>query len=188
MSENLHIPLAKHRHPVGLWYLSASYALLMMAYGALLSLLTLYFRHLHLGASNAYSLFAAFAALTWVATFIAGFMCSRFGYKQVALAGCVVTLLGTATLCLPSLNAVYVGLAIYIIGYGLSTTAFFSLVGLLYQRNDRRRDSGYTLFYLLLVEFRLFYQARWQLPWGINLFLSSVVSPYFCQLCFLLRQ
>jgi len=39
-----------------------------------------------------------------------------------------------------------------------------------------------------LVEFRLFYQARWQLPWGINLFLSSVVSPYFCQLCFLLRQ
>lgn len=120
-----------------------------MPFGALSALLTLYFRHLHLGAVHAYNLFGAFVALMWVATFIAGFMCSRWGYKQIALVGYILTLLGTTTLCFPGLNAVYFGLAIYLVGYGLSTTAFFSLVGLLYQREDKRRDSGHTFFYLL---------------------------------------
>jgi proton-dependent oligopeptide transporter, POT family len=138
------------KHPVSLWFLSSSYALFIFAYAAINTLLVLYTTHkLNFKTSDAYSLFAAFNALVFTSPLAGGYIAEKFGYKNSAFMGLIFSALGAFVMTSHGLYSFYIGLALFTSGYGICTPAFFCLVGFSYHKNDSRRESGYTLFYLL---------------------------------------
>src|SRR5690348_16191455 len=55
---------------------------------------------------------------------------------------------GTVTRDLGSLQVMYFSLALIIVGTGLLKANISSIVGSLYDEGDRRRDGGFTIFYM----------------------------------------
>lgn len=137
-------------HPAGLWCLSISSALYTFAFGTITSLLVLYFTEsLKIPSAKAYSIFAAVMSLLFTLPLIGGYLSGKFGYKYATVVGGVFCLLGTILLGIHSMAAMYLGVAAFIVGNGLLTPAIYSMVGLLYSAHDGRRDSGYTIYYLI---------------------------------------
>ncbi len=156
-----------YRHPASLWYLSASYALLVFTYLTFNSLLVLYATHrLHMSLTQAYSLYGAFNALVFTSPLLGGLIAEKFTYKRTGLVGLLFAAASAFILSYPSTICYYLGLAVFTVGYGLCTPAMFCLVGLCYAREDPRRDSGYTLFYMLF---------------NIGSFTGTVIGGYLAQ-------
>lgn len=150
MSATQQVAQKTNKHPPGLWCLSATYALYTVTFGMITNLLVLYItRSLHLSDAIAYSLYAGFTAIIWTFPVLGGHLASRYGFKYVTIVGISLCVLGSALLSVRSLPTLYAGLGLFVVGYGLSTPACFSLVGFLYDKQDPRREGAYTLFYLL---------------------------------------
>lgn len=142
--------LAKQRHPLGLWLLSAVYAFFTLSFGGLNSLLVLYITNdLHQSQHFAYGIFGGFNAVIWTLPILGGYLATKLGYRIVTVVGLLLCIIGAFVLSVNQLSLLYVALGIYAIGYGLATPACFSMVGFLYAKDDHRRESAYTLFYLL---------------------------------------
>jgi POT family proton-dependent oligopeptide transporter len=64
------------------------------------------------------------------------------------LVGGIVIALGHFTLAFEALPAFYTGLTLIVIGTGLLKPNVSTLVGALYETGDRRRDAGFSIFYM----------------------------------------
>ncbi len=139
-----------HKHPVGLWFLAWLAILVNFSFGTINSLLVLYLTHpLHFSQKEAYPLVAAFNSLIFATPIVGGYLAGKFGYKQACLIGLIMCLIGAASVTIVTKVNMYFGLAAFVIGIGLAVTAFYCLVDLLYAKQDVRRESGFTLYYLL---------------------------------------
>lgn len=140
----------KLKHPASLWLISLTYATVLFSYASILSLIVMYsIQEFNYTTREAYAIFAAFNSLIFTAPLVGGLITSRFGHKQTGMMGLLICAIGMIFVSIPVLWIFFLGLAIYIVGYGLSTPAFFCLAGFIYAKDDPRRDSGHTLFYLL---------------------------------------
>lgn len=138
------------RHPIGMWYMSGAYAFYTFAFGGINALLVLFLiQHVKLSSAHAYEIYAAFNSLIWTYPLLGGYLSTKFGYKEMTIAGLVICIIGIFLLSIPNIYTMYFGLAAFVVGYGISTPACFAIVGLLYDKQDSRRESGYTMFYLL---------------------------------------
>lgn len=138
------------KQPSALWFSALCYIFYTLSFGILLGCLIVYFIHgLGLSEKKAFAIFAGFNAILWTFPILGGYFSGRYGYKNMAIIGTLICTIGAACLALSALTMMYLGLGLYIIGYGLSTPACFSMVGFFYAKQDPRRDSGYTFFYLL---------------------------------------
>jgi POT family proton-dependent oligopeptide transporter len=68
-------------------------------------------------------------------------------YRSVLL-GAVFITLGHLTLTISALPFFYTGLALIVIGTGLLKPNVTTMVGSLYAANDKRRDAGFSIFYM----------------------------------------
>src|SRR5262249_54574131 len=110
-------------------------------------------------ASLVYGLYTS--AVYWMGV-PGGFISDRFlGPKLAVVVGGIVIATGHFSMAIPSLATFYAGLILISIGTGLLKPNVSSIVGELYQQNDSRRDSGFSIFYM-----------------GINL--GAFVSPFVC--------
>ena len=156
-----------YKHPSGLWYMAVTYALLMFAYIGINTLLVLYAANtLKLKTSDAYLLYAAYNSLIFTLPLIGGYLGDKFGHKNAAAVGLLLSIMGTFIICLHNIALFYIGIATFVVGYGMCTPAFFCLVGLMYPKEDRRLDSAYTNFYFVF---------------NAGSFLASVSSGYISQ-------
>jgi POT family proton-dependent oligopeptide transporter len=73
----------------------------------------------------------------------------------------VVIALGHFSMAFPALSSFYLGLILIVFGTGLLKPNVSSMVGMLYGPTDRRRDSGFSIFYM-----------------GINL--GATIAPFVC--------
>lgn len=138
------------QHPISLWYLSAIFATLTFAYIGISTIIVLFaIQKLHYSSHNAYLLYAAFSSLLFTLSLPGGYLSSLFGHKYAAAVGMLFSIVGSALLAIAHSMFFYIGLAAFVIGYGLATPAIWCLVGHAYAKEDIRRESGYTLFYLL---------------------------------------
>lgn len=138
------------RHPAGMWCMSAMYAFFTFAFGGINSVLVLFLiKYVGVSSTHAYEIYAAFNSLVFTYPLIGGYLASRFGYKRITIIGLAFCIAGIFLLSDSNYYTMYVGLGGFIVGYGMCTTACFSLVGLFYDKQDARRESGYTMFYLL---------------------------------------
>src|SRR6202000_3439452 len=78
---------------------------------------------------------------------LGGWIADRFfGQRMVALSGIVMMAFGHFMMAFE--NLLFPALALLILGGGFFKTNTTTQVGLLYEKGDPRRDSGYSIFYV----------------------------------------
>lgn len=120
------------------------------------ALLTLYltlqlFRHLQDPEKKtvAFGIFAAYGALVYATPFIGGLIADKFlGYKKAVIWGAILMAVGHFVMAIESEFFLYIALSFLIVGNGFFKPNVSSIVGNLYMKNDPRRDSGFTIFYM----------------------------------------
>ena len=98
---------------------------------------------------DAASLYGTYTGAVWGAAIVGGFIADRFlgQYRSVLLGG-IAIMLGHFTLVFTALPFFYTGLALIVVGTGLLKPNVSTLVGSLYATGDRRRDAGFSIFYM----------------------------------------
>ncbi len=71
-----------------------------------------------------------------------------FGQYRSVLLGGIIIALGHFTMAFPSSTTFYLGLCLIVIGTGLLKPNASTMVGSLYDKDDPRRDAGFSLFYM----------------------------------------
>ena len=78
-----------------------------------------------------------------------GWIADRFlGQYRSVFVGGVIIALGHFSLAFPSITTFYLGLMLIVIGTGLLKPNISTMVGALYDKEDERRDAGFSIFYM----------------------------------------
>jgi POT family proton-dependent oligopeptide transporter len=107
-------------------------------------------------------LYGWYGALAYSLPVLGGYLADRrLGTHRSLIVGSVIISCGHFCLAVPALPTFYLGLALIILGTGFFKANVSTMVGQLYGTGDRRRDAGYTIFYM-----------------GINV--GALVGPLVC--------
>ena len=118
-------------------------------YGMRALLLAYMVGQLHYDDPKAYAILGSYAALVYTMPMFGGFMADRFiGYQRSVIFGGILMTLGHFVLAIPNDWSFFYGMAFIICGNGFFKPNISSLVGTLYNANDPRRDSGFSIFYM----------------------------------------
>lgn len=152
-------------HPKGLYSLFFTEMWERFSYYGMRAILILYMtRQILYGDSEAYGIYAAYAALVYATPFIGGVIADQIlGYRKSIFLGGVLMAIGLFMMTVESEFYLFGGLAFLIMGNGFFKPNISSMVGKLYKEGDARRDGGFTIFYM-----------------GINL--GAFFSPLTCGL------
>lgn len=98
---------------------------------------------------HAASVYGTYTGSAWGAGLLGGLVADRLTgqYRAVFLGGLVIAL-GHFTLAFKAIPAFYGGLALVALGTGLLKPNVSTLVGALYEEGDKRRDAGFSIFYM----------------------------------------
>jgi POT family proton-dependent oligopeptide transporter len=108
------------------------------------------------------SVMAVYLSSVYLLSLPGGWIADRFlGQRNATLIGGVGIALGNAVLALPLDSMFYPGLVLIAIGTGMLKPNVSTMVGQLYGAEDKRRDGGYTIYYM-----------------GINV--GALVAPLAC--------
>jgi POT family proton-dependent oligopeptide transporter len=133
------------------------------SYYGMRALLVLYLtKYLHFSDANAYALYGTYTALVYIGPVIGGFLADRIlGPRRAAGFGGILIALGHFTLAVTNMGLgawaigepggmiyFYLALALIITGEAFFKVNISTLVGRLYEPGDKRRDAGFTLFYM----------------------------------------
>ena len=92
---------------------------------------------------------ATYGASVYLLSVIGGWLADRMiGARRSVLYGGVVIAAGHVSLAVPTVATAYVGIVLVALGTGLLKPNVSSMVGDLYSRDDVRRDSGFSIFYM----------------------------------------
>ncbi|GED97975.1 peptide MFS transporter [Gordonia crocea] len=105
---------------------------------------------LGLDRSSATSIVGAYGGLVYLSTIVGAWLADRvLGADRTLLTGAVVIMAGHISLALlPGLWGVGIGLVLVAFGSGALKTSATTMVGGLYEPGDRRRDAGFSLYYM----------------------------------------
>jgi len=155
--------MIKHTHPKGLYFLFTIEMWERFSYYGMRALLTLYMiKFLMFSTGKAGNVYGIYTGLVYLTPLIGGYFADRYlGQKKCIMIGAVLMALGQFALAVPYLPFFYAALGLLIIGNGFFKPNISTIVGQLYEKNDPRRDAGFTIFYM-----------------GINL--GAFFSPLVC--------
>jgi POT family proton-dependent oligopeptide transporter len=99
--------------------------------------------------AKAGALYGTYTAMVYLLSLPGGWLADRFlGQRRATLAGGAVILCGHVSLAVPTLASFYLGLALVVVGTGLLKPSISTMVGELYAEGDRRRDAGFSIYYM----------------------------------------
>ena len=104
-----------------------------------------------LGFSDAHaaSVYGTYTGSVWAAAIFGGLIADRLlGQYRTVLVGGVIIAIGHFTLAFKSLPSFYAGLGLIVLGTGCLKPNVSTLVGSLYAQGDKRRDAGFSIFYM----------------------------------------
>jgi POT family proton-dependent oligopeptide transporter len=155
-------------HPRGLQTLFFTELWERFSYYGMRSLLVLYLTAavgrggLAMKVEDATAIYGWYTSLVYFTCLPGGFLADRWlGQRRSVLLGGIVIAAGHFSLAMASVPFLYLGLALIICGTGLLKPNVSTMVGTLYEKNDPRRDGGFSIFYM-----------------GINL--GATISPLVC--------
>jgi POT family proton-dependent oligopeptide transporter len=111
--------------------------------------------------------YGLYTGSVWFSAIIGGLIADAgFGQYRSVLLGGIIIAAGHFTLAFKALPFFYSGLALIVIGTGLLKPNVSTMVGSLYEPDDKRRDAGFSIFYM-----------------GINLgaFIGPLIAGYLAQ-------
>ena len=111
---------------------------------------------------KASQIYGIYTMLVYLSGIPGGWLADRvLGHYRAVLFGGIIIAKGHFTMAVPGLPFFYAGLGFIVIGTGLLKPNVSSMVGSLYTREDKRRDAGFSIFYM-----------------GINL--GAFIAPLIC--------
>lgn len=153
--------------PTGLFYLFFTEMWERFSFYGMKALLIFYLTKYHLFADDAGNLLiGSYAALVYAIPVVGGFIADKYlGFRKSIVFGGILLVLGhlgmayegnAATQSVTgdivrddfALEVFYLSLSFIILGVGFLKANISSLVGELYHEGDKRRDSGFTIFYM----------------------------------------
>lgn len=153
-------------HPFGLLILLATEMWERFSFYGMKALLLFYLTRYHLFTdSDGYLLLGSYAALVYAMPVLGGHIADKYiGFRKAITFGAIMLVLGHMGMAYEghaakyvdgvrvqdtfALQVFYFSLALIVIGVGFLKSNISSIVGELYEENDPRRDSGFTLFYM----------------------------------------
>ena len=160
-------------HPSGLSTLFFTEMWERFSYYGMRAILTLYMTKTlaegGLGFDEKYAalIYATYVSSVWYLPLIGGWLADRvFGARRAVLIGGIIIACGHYSMAVNTHWNFYAGLILIACGTGLLKPNISAMVGQLYEARDRRRDAGFSIFYM-----------------GINLgaFLSPIVVGFLAQ-------
>ncbi len=150
-------------HPQGLFYLFFAELWERFSFYGMRALLVLYMtKQLMFTDDMSFGVYAAYMSLVYFTPLIGGVLADNYlGYRKSIIMGGVFMALGHFFLTIETPFFFFGSLALIIIGNGFFKPNISTFVGKLYEENDIRRDSGFTIFYM-----------------GINI--GAAVAPLLC--------
>src|SRR3984893_10664233 len=95
------------------------------------------------------AIYGLYTARVYLMNLPGGWVADRIlGQRRAVLYGGIIIALGHFSMAIPGLVTFYLGLALIVIGTGLLKPSISTMVGQLYSENDRRRDAGFSIFYM----------------------------------------
>src|SRR6266851_4726389 len=160
-------------HPRGLSTLFFTEMWERFSYYGMRAILTLYMTKTlvegGLGFDEKYAslIYATYVSSVWYLPLIGGWLADKiFGARRAVLIGGIVIACGHYSMAINTKANFFAGLILIACGTGLLKPNISAMVGQLYSQGDKRRDSGFSIFYM-----------------GINLgaFLSPIVVGFLAQ-------
>jgi proton-dependent oligopeptide transporter, POT family len=137
-------------HPRGLYTLFFSEMWERFCYYGMRTLLTLYLvKSLMKGDAEASMMYGAYTGLIYAAPVLGGRLADQFlGYRYAILLGAVLMAIGEFLILGGNEMFLLIGMGALIVGNGYFKANISTIVGKLYEDDDPRRDSGFTIFYI----------------------------------------
>ena len=144
-------------HPVGLFVLFFTEMWERFSYYGMRAILVLFLTSSIMNDGWAWSnedalqLYGLYTGLVYLTPILGGFFADKFlGYRNATVLGALIMTLGHASMAMESFtdSFFYLGLVLLIIGNGFFKPNISSIVGQLYKDGDKRKDGGYTIFYM----------------------------------------
>jgi POT family proton-dependent oligopeptide transporter len=137
-------------HPVGLYVLFFSELWERFSFYGMKALLVLYMVNaLKYVDERAYGIYGAYAGFVYATPLFGGMLADRLlGYRRAIILGGILMCLGHFAMAVQDPIFFYGAMALIIAGNGFFKPNISSIVGSLYEQNDPRRDSGFTIFYM----------------------------------------
>ena len=142
-------------HPRGLFTLFFTEMWERFSYYGMRALLILYMTGstiqpgLGFNVKYAAHIYALYTFLVYVAGVPGGWIADKFlGHKRAVLVGGIIIACGHFSMAVPRLPFFYLGLGLIIIGTGFLKPNVSTIVGTLYRKDDPRRDSAFSIFYM----------------------------------------
>jgi POT family proton-dependent oligopeptide transporter len=160
-------------HPAGLSTLFFTEMWERFSYYGMRAILTLYmtksFAEGGLAFDEKYAgiIYATYVSSVWYLPLPGGWLADRiFGARRAVLIGAIIIACGHYSMAINSKLTFFAGLVLIACGTGLLKPNISAMVGQLYSEDDKRRDAGFSIFYM-----------------GINLgaFLSPIVVGFLAQ-------
>ncbi|AQP53464.1 MFS transporter [Vagococcus penaei] len=100
--------------------------------------------------STALSIMSIYGSLVFMSSIVGGWLADRvFGQHKSVFYGGVFIMVGHIILATPfGIGALFISMITIVIGTGLLKANVSSMVGGLYSKEDARRDSGFSIFYM----------------------------------------
>ena len=95
------------------------------------------------------AIYGFYTAMVYLLSLPGGWVADRIiGQRKAVLYGGILISAGNFCLASPSLTAFYSGLALLMLGTGMLKPNVSTIVGQLYSPQDKRRDAGFSIFYM----------------------------------------
>ena len=139
-------------HPNGLMTLFFSEMWERVCYYGMRVLLTLYLvKSLMNGDADAALIYGAYTGLVYAAPILGGKMADKYlGYRNAVMLGAILMAIGEFIILGGSEQFLMIGMGALIVGNGYFKANISTIVGKLYEDDDPRRDSGFTIFYIVI--------------------------------------
>jgi POT family proton-dependent oligopeptide transporter len=142
-------------HPSGLSTLFFTEMWERFSYYGMRAILILFMTHpvaegaLGFSDSKAGLIYGLYTGIVYVLSLPGGWIADRFlGQRKAVLYGGVGIMFGHLALTVPTMETFYLGLVLIALGTGLLKPNISTIVGQLYTPEDKRRDSGFSIYYM----------------------------------------
>src|SRR5207245_10014493 len=99
--------------------------------------------------STAGAVYGLYTSMVYMTSLPGGWVADRLiGQRRAVLYGGILIASGHFSMAVPSLTTFYLGVLLIVIGTGLLKGNISVIVGRLYRPDDKRRDAGFSIYYM----------------------------------------